>query len=214
MEKEQARIAWQEVMNRAAPALQILAGRVLPAKIVDAQEPGPGDPTHRVVDFLHEWASILDGAVNLDGDPLVKSDPSHMGYPTAEEAAENLSANMGGIFGNLIANPGDENGMIMDPPNPELTVDGCPISEVGRLPLWADRRVFNKEGLSCAVMSPLELAWHMKINVSTVHRMAREGRFPVSMIHYLGGPDVKKRRIGFYRTKVRQFMYTWKGRKS
>lgn len=189
MDRGQAEKAWEGMMSWCPSLIQTLAGRSLPQKIVAAPEPGPKDPRHSVVDFLHEWASALDEEPKFDADDAQKVVEAFGVAPTEEKTPKAAT--------------------VIKTPEP-VTVDGCPTYLLETI--WINR-VDPRTGRG--VMNASELAFHMKVPTNTVYRMRSKGEFPMPMCWYMA-PDHESRRFkhgGYYRDEVRKFLLTWAGGK-
>lgn len=191
------------MMKLAGPMLEVLAGEALPPTIREVTEPGPQNPLHRAVAFLHGWAATMDGVVPLENISAAVAVPvtGTIGGPLAppEQGEQSKLAE---------ADPNAGFDMEVTPQPEPLTVDGCPLSKVGH-PRWFNRMLDGRP-----VMSPRELAHHLCCGVAKIHKMRANGEFPLPMVHYLGNaadPAVQKKRIAFYRDEARKFIAEYKG---
>ncbi len=189
MDKRQAEIAWHGVMAVAGPLLNVLNGERLPSQI-NFKELGTKDPIHKVIAFLHEWAAILDGAVDFGISLPIEGE---IGLPAP------VTVHGRPVFGVRLPDPesGPADGRpVIAVPEP-TTVDGCPVIVLGRCKPDAS---INGRPLMCAQ----EVAWHIGCNVMLVHDDARlRGRpkgMPLDAIAPAGAS--KQRRRMFYRDAI------------
>lgn len=196
MNKGQAEIAWRESMVLGRSILETLAGKYLPTHITLRSAGSGPAPAIKAAKFLREWAAALDGVVTIDGclEVPVLGTIGEATPPPPKAAGANGSFDIGRVKVEVVP-PLPTEAM------PDTTVDGCPADKVGRLPLWLDRKLDDRD-----VMSTKELAWHLGMGNGTVTSMARKGCFPADMTHVLGNGTGTKVRLCFYRDAARRYL--------
>lgn len=173
MNLAQVKRTWSLVMEHAGDFLEIVNGSPLP---VTADEPADRETA---VEFLHRFASVLDGVVILDDEDE---------EPTAEDLAA-TGPRPGPV-------PVQAPLAMPEPPRQgPVSVNGCPVDVCGK---FGHNRMMDGRPVMCVN----ELSWLSGVSPPTIARWVADGVLPEDAIRRWGKGGS---RLAFYRDAIHRW---------